>query len=484
MKTLPILPFLAEFCFWNTVSFGAFLKLPHMKKWLLPALLAVSLGTMAQPRLPKNYYWKKLSNGLEVVVIENSRVPLATIEVAVKNGAYTEGPEYSGLSHLFEHMFFKANRDYPDQAKFIRRTEELGAIWNGTTNVERVNYYFTFDKDSLEAGLNFMNSAMRYPIYKPEDMVKERPVVDGEFQRNESDPWFQLWQESQKRLWGPLYTRKIPIGDHDVINTATPEKMMIIKDKYYHPNNSILVITGDVKHDRAFALAEKIYGDWKHSGFDPHEKYPIPEFTRLAKTDYFIKESSIAETPYIMLHWQGPEYRNDSTGTLAADIFSAVLALNSSKWQQALVDKGLASYANINYSTNRYTGPISVTVVPNPEKLKECYTEMMNQIGQFGREDYFTDEQLQTAKEIFLRRQIRNSEKPSELSMQMTYFWASTSLAYFTDYLPNVMKITRRDISDYVNRYIQGKPFVAGLIIHPDLAKQLNPADYFKNKDF
>jgi zinc protease len=237
-----------------------------MLKWLFSMAAAITLHAAAQPRLPKNYHWQRLDNGLEVVVIENSRVPLATIEIAVKNGAYTEGPEYSGLSHLFEHMFFKANKDYPDQEKFIRRTEELGAIWNGTTGTERVNYYFTFDKDSLEAGLKFMNAAMRFPIYRQEDMQKERPVVDGEFQRGESDPFFQLWVNSQKKLWGDLYTRKIAIGEHDIINTATPEKMMIIKDKYYHPNNSILVITGDVKKDQAFQLARNIFGDWKHSG--------------------------------------------------------------------------------------------------------------------------------------------------------------------------------------------------------------------------
>ena len=116
----------------------------------------VSLCTFqanAQLRLPEGYYWRKLPNGLEVLVIENSKVPLATIEIAVKNGAYTEGPEYSGLSHLFEHMFFKANRDYPTLEKLLKRTQELGAIWNGTTGVERVNYFFTFDRDSLKAGL-------------------------------------------------------------------------------------------------------------------------------------------------------------------------------------------------------------------------------------------------------------------------------------------------------------------------------------------
>ena len=83
-----------------------------------------SFCAVAQPKLPEGYFWKKLPNGLEVVVIENSKVPLTTIEIAVKNGAYTEGPEYSGLSHLFEHMFFKANKDYPSQEKFLKRTQE------------------------------------------------------------------------------------------------------------------------------------------------------------------------------------------------------------------------------------------------------------------------------------------------------------------------------------------------------------------------
>src|SRR5215469_8560630 len=113
-----------------------------------------AVAASAQLRLPEGYYWKQLPNGLQVLVIENAKVPLVTIEIAVKNGAYTEGPEYSGLWHLFEHMFFKANRDYPNQEVFLKRTEQLGAIWNGTTNVERVNYFFILEKDSLQAGLN------------------------------------------------------------------------------------------------------------------------------------------------------------------------------------------------------------------------------------------------------------------------------------------------------------------------------------------
>jgi zinc protease len=449
----------------------------------LPVALLLSAWQLsAQPRLPDGYFWKKLPNGLEVVVIENSKVPLATIEIAVKNGAYTEGPEYSGLSHLFEHMFFKANKDYPDQEKFLKRTQELGAIWNGTTDVERVNYFFTFDRDSLKAGLKFMNAAIRFPIYREEDMAKERPVVDGEFQRAESDPGFQLWMGVQQKLWGDLITRKVAIGLHQVINTATPEKMMIIKNKYYFPNNSLVTICGDVKHEEAFALAESIFGDWASSGFDPIQKYPIPPFKPLDKSEYFVKETSIAQTPYMQLSWQGPSYLTDSASTVTADVFSTIVGLNSSKLQQALVDKGLASSVSLGYTTCKYVGPIDIFVVPNPNKLQECYDELMKQISMFANDDYFTDDQLATAKAILLRNDTFNKEKPSTLPSQMSYQWCSTSLNFYTDLIDNYQKVSRADIQRYLKTYVVGRPMVAGMVIKPELSKQYNVASFFAAK--
>ncbi|MBS1503731.1 MAG: insulinase family protein [Bacteroidetes bacterium] len=327
-----------------------------------------------------------------------------------------------------------------------------------------------------------MNAAIRFPIYREEDMKKERPVVDGEFQRAESDPGFQLWYEVQKHLWGDLITRKNPIGIHEVINTATPEKMMVIKGKYYVPNNSLLTICGDVKHEDAFALAERIFGDWPNSGFDPQVKYPIPPFPALDKTQVFIKETSIAQTPDMQLSWQGPSYLTDSASTVAADVFSTIMSLNSAKIQQALVDKGLASYVSVGYTTCKYVGPIDIFVNPNPNKLKECYAELLNQISHFADADYYTDEQLQEAKDILHRNFIRANEKPSSLPSQISYDWCSTSLNYYTDQEKNYQKVTRADITRYIDKYIAGKPMVAGLIIKPETSKEVNAASFFVAK--
>jgi zinc protease len=162
----------------------------------------------------------------------------------------------------------------------------------------------------------------------------------------------------------------------------------------------------------------------------------------------------------MLMAWHGPEFRKDSAATLYADLFSTALNLNSSKWKQSLIDKGLALFAGLNYTTNRYVGPIQIFVVPNPTKLKECYTEVMNQVAHFSDADYITDEQLKTAKEVLMRDQIRSTEKPSALASQLTVWWASTN---------------------YVNKYIKGKPYVAGMIINPEMNKQFKPGEYFKN---
>jgi len=180
--------------------------------------------------------------------------------------------------------------------------------------------------------------------------------------------------------------------------------------------------------------------------------------------------------------WQGPSYLTDSAATIAADVFSTIVGLNSSKLQQALIDKGLASSVSLSYQTSKYVGPITIFVVPNPNKVKECYAELMNQLSMFDNADYYTDDQLADAKAILLRDDMRAKEKPSSLPSQVSYDWCSTSLNYYTDNTDDYQKITRTDIKRYLETYITGKAYVAGIIIAPDLNKTVNAASFFVAK--
>jgi zinc protease len=451
-----------------------------MKKYIfLPIFLFIFLTGFSQSSLPSNFFLKTLPNGLQVLVIEDHSVPLATIEIATKNGSYTEPPEFNGLSHLYEHMFFKANKDYPSQEAFMDRIKELGISFNGTTNTEIVNYFFTLPKFNLTKGLVFMNSAIQYPKFDTTEMRKENVVVDGEFQRNESNPFFALYDSMNHHLWGDLYSRKNVIGNHEVILTATPAKMESIKNKYYWPNNSLLTVAGDVKHEDVFNQVQKIMGSWKPSGFDPFKKYPIPEFKPLQKTDYFIVQSENAKVPIIMFNWMGPDTRNDIKATYAADVFSYILSQNSSKLSQALTESGLALQVGFNYFTQKHVGPISLTVVPNPAKVKECFEEAKKQISMMDSNDYFTDEQLATAKRQLEINDVRGKEITSDYVHTVSFWWCSASLDYYFDYITNLKKVSKADIQQYVRKYIKDKPYAAGLLVSPQMEQQLHPETFF-----
>jgi zinc protease len=136
----------------------------------------------------------------------------------------------------------------------------------------------------------------------------------------------------------------------------------------------------------------------------------------------------------------------------------------------------------VSYGTTRYTGEITMFVVPNPTKLKECYDEVHNQIALWSKPDYYTDEQLADAKSILLRDDSRAKEKPSSLASQFSFQWCSTSINYDTDLISNYQKITRADIKKYVDTYITGKPMVSGIIIKPELNKSANVASFFVAK--
>ena len=438
-----------------------------MKKILSLICLLVLFTQVTAQQLPANFHLTKLKNGLEVLVIEDKTVPLITVEICVKNGSYTEDPDYNGLSHLYEHMFFKANKDLPSQEAFLNRVNELGISFNGSTSEERVNYYFTLNKKFLTEGLSFMNSAIRYPLFDETEMKNENPVVDGEFQRAESNPTFWLYVDLQKKLWGDLYSRKNAIGDHNIILTATTQKMRTIQQKYYYPNNSILVIAGDVDHNEAIKKATDLFESWAPSDFDPFVKYPIPEFKPMEKSNVFLTENVNTRNPFIMMGLHGPDTRNDLKATYAADVFSFLLKQKSSKFQQELIDSGLAFGADVSYQTCKYTGPIVIVVVPHPQKIKEAIEKVEEHINQWDSDTYFTDEQLETAKTLLAVSDAQGREKTSEFIHIVTSWWASATIGYYTSYVDNLKKVTRDDIKQYIQKYIKGKPKAIGVLTTP-----------------
>ena len=424
----------------------------------------------------------KLANGLEVLVVENHLTPIVTVEIAVKNGSFTEPPEYNGLSHLYEHMFFTANSQDTTEDDFLGRVDNLGIVYNGQTHEELVDYFFTLPKENFEKGLDFMATAITSPLFKADDLHKQREVVLGEFDRNEALPLFNFGRKMEDAMWDGWVSRKDPLGQRPTIKTATKEKMLTIKGKYYIPNNSLLTISGDVNLEQVKALVPKYFMKWT-AGPDPFIANP-PQRVPPLKAPAFLLDTVDEPRCIVKVQWHGPSIGLDDKGTYVADVFSYIITQSEHPFSKSLLETGLAQGLNFWYYTQRYVGPITADIVTTPEHLDEAMKTFWAQIAKFDDPNYFTDEEFETAKNALRTTTLYRSQKLSEFSQDLSFWWAAAGLDYYEHYLDDLSKITRQDIADYVHRYIKNKPYVLGvalskeaaIVTSPSLQKLGNPA--------
>jgi zinc protease len=468
-----------------------------MRKLLLASLLALSVvtsfaqsngitnsapsGTGAATRqegLEVPFVHKVLANGLEVIVLPDPSVPIVTVEMAARNGSFTEPPELNGLSHLYEHMFFKTNGAIQRREPYLREIGQLGITYNGTTREEVVNYYFTTTSPYLSTAIRFIKDAVRYPVFDESEFAQEKQVVIGEVDRNEANPGYYLNRALNDRLFSKYPTRKNPLGTRESILTSTTDKMRLIQSRYYVPNNMALVVTGDVKPEEVFRLAEQNFGDWQRRAVDPFKEFPLVEHPPLTKSEGVVVEQPVNNV-FIQIGWHGPSIGKDDRGTYAADVFSYILSQPDSRFQRNLVDSGLTVGANIGYYTQRNVGPIQIILVTSPDKAKAALQALYNEIAQFDKPDYFTNEELENAKTILESRDLFDREKLSEYAHTLSFWWSSTGIDYFRGYYKNLRSISRDDTTRYVRTYIQGKPHVSVALISAESQAQarLTPED-------
>src|SRR5690606_29519459 len=130
--------------------------------------------------------------------------------------------------------------------------EKLGLTYNGTTREEVVNYYFTTTSPYVETAIRVINNGVRYPLFNEREFEEEKQVVIGELERNEANTYSYLFQATNDKLFYKYPTRKNPGGTRQTVAAATTDQMRLIQSRYYFPNNSALVITGDVDPEDVF----------------------------------------------------------------------------------------------------------------------------------------------------------------------------------------------------------------------------------------
>ena len=315
-----------------------------LKQALWLALLLAALGTGPASASDNAQITSfELDNGLEVVVIPDHRAPVVTHMLWYKVGSADEELGKSGIAHFFEHLMFKGTANHP-AGEFSARVAEIGGEENAFTSSDYTAYYQRVAPEALADMMAFEADRMRNLVLTDEVIKPERDVVLEERRsRIDNNPGSILAEELDATLYQNSPYGIPVIGWKREIEQLNRKDAIAFYDRYYAPNNAILIVAGDVDAAEVRKLAAETYGKISaNDGLPPRIRPQEPEQNTMRTVT--LRDPRVT-VPSVRKLWVVPSYNTDTNGEAEAlDLLSEVLGggTRSRLYQELVVKRGIA----------------------------------------------------------------------------------------------------------------------------------------------
>ncbi len=294
----------------------------------------------------------KLKNGLRVLLAEDHSAPTYSICVTYNVGSRDERPGRTGFAHLFEHMLFQGSENVGKGEHFIL-IQNNGGSANGTTNIDRTNYFETLPANQLELGIFLEADRMRAPAITQANFDNQRLTVQEERRQSyDNRPYGKTYETMIDLAYDNFSYKHSTIGSMDDLNAATIEDAEAFFRSYYAPNNAVVALVGDFKTDVAVALIKQYFEDI------PAQTSPsAPDMTEPEQKGERRKviEDSFARTPRLDIVYKIPP--GNTPDWYALDVLGGVLSngVSSRLYQKFVKEKEMA--LSVEADANEHRGP-------------------------------------------------------------------------------------------------------------------------------
>ncbi|HMB08792.1 MAG TPA: pitrilysin family protein [Isosphaeraceae bacterium] len=321
-------------------------------------------------RLPEFRFTKTtLSNGLDVVIRHQSRLPLVAVNLWYHVGSKDEERRQRGFAHLFEHLMFEGSEHYPGD--FFKPLQRLGASINGSTSTDRTNYFGDIPAAHVELALAMESDRMGHllPALSDAKLRIQKDVVKNEFRQNYANrPYGMAWQHLAEALYPPDHPYSwLTIGVMEDVEAATRDDVEAFFRRYYVPSNASLCLVGDLDEDRALALAERYFGPLAGGAKAPRPRAPE---ARLDETLEITLHDRV-ELDRFYLTWPTVRHFHDEDASLLllADILAR--GRSSRLYRRLVVEQELAQDVSAYQSGRELGGIFGIMVTLRPGQSRE-----------------------------------------------------------------------------------------------------------------
>lgn len=290
---------------------------PQCRVW---AALALATAVPAQDVFPYRYHVDDFANGFRVVTVPTDFPDLVNVQLVVSVGSRHEVEEgRSGFAHFFEHMMFRGSKNYTG-AQRSAILKEIGADGNAYTNTDFTNYHVTIGKQDLETVLKLEADRFQFLQYERPAFRTEAMAVFGEYNKNSSSPINKLFEALQETAFDRHTYKHTTMGFlRDIVKMPQMyDYSLQFYDRFYRPENTTLLVVGDVQHEAVKALAEKYFAGWPRGT----HKVEIPvEPKQTAPRQVHVPWPTPTQ-PWVVLAYKGPAFSSKTKEMAALDLMS------------------------------------------------------------------------------------------------------------------------------------------------------------------
>ncbi|MEW6277240.1 MAG: pitrilysin family protein [Candidatus Eremiobacterota bacterium] len=427
---------------------------------LAQALLLLTVCLAIPARAIEDVVREVLPNGMSVIIKESHGSPTVSLNVFVKAGSMYETPETSGLSHFYEHMFFRGT---PTRTgwQFKRSIESLGGTTNASTGRDFTHYYINLPAQYAPEGLELLADALKNAELKPEGIDLEREAVMEEYRLGNASATRVLFDKMFSLTYGEHpYVRPI-IGTEANLKRFSRPDFVAFKARFYVPQRTSLIVVGDVDAERLRPVIRKLFGDFQ-GGNQPDPRFDVPPWPT---EEVSVIEAGSLSRAYVLLGFRGPSVK-DRPDIYQVDVMSFLLGMGrGSMLSKALVDARLADQVTVDFLTQREPGMIIVVAVGDPSneaKMKQIMIECLDRL----RKGDFTDAELKRAKVLLNNTYTFGNETNSGKADSLGFYESIDKMDFAVQYLSEIRKVDRKGIMAAANRYFT--PGFYSLVARPD----------------
>jgi zinc protease len=270
-------------------------------------------------------------------------------------------------------------------------------------------------------------------------------------------------------IYGSQEHLRNPLGRRSLIEKATRDQLMQIKQDVFVPANSALVVAGDVDPTKITQMVNKHFISWKTpDGWKPVDRGAFPAFPQ---TTDIVKTHPLAQYVNEQITWNGPRASVEKDDTRVIDVLIQLLDHRSGKFFKKYIDSGLTLNSGFSYQTQGRAGELVLYAMTSPENAVKAKEELLKEPNEWLKPGYFTKVQLEDVRRKLKINYKMELNKPSAFGKTMAFWWATTGLNYYDSYISGMEKVTFKDIDAVIRKYLIGKPYVAVTLLNPKEAE-------------